>query len=277
MSYKGYNFFYTNGSSHTKGGGFETSDISGFFSEEMHVYYKNRYNVSWKKCEEVSYANRLSELLDIKVVNDSVQGGGLDRVIRKTYEFIESKWDERQKFFILLETPDASRIDLYYKPWKEYLIVNDIAITQRSLDGQNSLYGTTSYFPKPEKVDELQPDIQLYNEKFYNYKEHHNSNERKLLGLYCFCKRAGIPIKLMSGLRYVNHQDMYLQTDILSEIGTDEFDIINWAINNKKQIKHETNFEIIDGHPGYFAHIEYAEIWKNWLDKNLEDSILGTK
>ncbi len=269
MPYKGYDFFYTNGSSHTKGGGFETSDIDGFFSDEMHYYYKNRYNVSWNKCEEVSYANRLSELLDIKVVNDSIQGGGLDRVIRKTYEVIDSHWDERHKFFIILETPDASRIDLYYKPYKEYLLVND--------DNKGNLYGTTSYFPKPEKVDELQSDIHLYTEKFYDHKQHHNSNERKLVGLYSFCKRVGIPIKLMSGLRYVNHQDIYLQSDILSEIGTDEFDIINWAINNKKQIKHEPHFEIIAGHPGYFAHIEYAKIWKNWLDKNLEDNILGTK
>lgn len=260
MPNKGYDFFYTNGSSHTKGGGFETRDVEGFFHEEMKNYYETHYNVSWKSCDDVNYATRLSELIGIKVYNEAVQGGGLDRVIRKTYDFIDSNWSDRHRFFIILETPDASRIDLYYKPIKNYLIVND--------DNNGSLYGTTSYFPKPKHVDEYQDDMRLYCDKFYDHREHHISNERKLVGLYSFCKRENIAIKLMSGFRH--HSETYNQSDVLSRNNTDEYDIIEWCIQNKKQIKHETNFEVIDGHPGYFAHIEYANIWKNWLDINLE-------
>lgn len=260
MTYKGYDFFYTNGSSHTKGGGFESSTEEGWFHTEMNAYYKTHYNVSWKSCDEVNYASRLSKLLDIKVYNEAMQGGGLDRVIRKTYEFIESNWRNRHNFFIILETPDASRIDLYYKPYKKHLIVND--------DNKGSLYGTTNYFPKPKNIEECQNDVKFYGEKFYDRRQHHNDNERKLTGLYSFCKRENIAIKLMSGFRF--HNQTYDANDIISGIDNDSLDLIGWCINNKKQIKHETNGEIIDGHPGYFAHIEYANIWKEWLDKNLE-------
>lgn len=269
MSYKGYEWFYVNGSSHTKGGGFETSDAGGWFSEEMQDYYLKHYNVIWKSCEEVSFASRLSKLLDIKVVNDAIQGGGLDRVIRKTYEYIESHWDQRHKFFIILETPDESRVDLYYKPWNQYFVVND--------NNKGSFYGTPNYFPKPKNIEECQNDIKFYHDKFYDKKQHYNKNERNLIGLYSFCKKANIAIKLMSGLRMIHYQDIYHQSDIISAMNSDEYDIINWCITNKKQIKHETNFEVTDGHPGYFAHIEYAKIWKDWLDKNLESSFVINK
>lgn len=269
MSYKGYEWFYVNGSSHTKGGGFETSDVGGWFSEDMQDYYLKHYNVTWKSCEEVSFASRLSKLLDIKVVNEAIQGGSLDRVIRKTYEFIESHWDERHKYFIILETPDASRLDLYYKPLKQHLIVND--------DNNGSLFGTTSYFPKQLGVDDIQDDFKFYAEKFYDLDRHHKDNERKLIGLYSFCKKEKIRLKLMSGFRLHNYYDAYDETDIISGLDSDKFDLISWCIENKKQIKHETNFEIIDGHPGYFAHIEYAQILKDWLDKNLKPCSLETK
>ncbi len=267
MSYKGYDFFYTNGSSHTRGGGFETLDEEGFFADAMAEYYKKHYNITWRSTDEVNYATRLSKHIDIKVVNESMQGGGLDRIIRKTYDFIESNWEKRHKFFIILEAPDASRIDLYYKPYKKYFLLN--------YDRHEQIYGTLSYFPKPKDTESLQDDFHLYANKFYDHREHHYSNERKLMGLYSFCKRHNIAIKLMSGMRHL--AETYEQTDILSNKNTDDFEIIEWCIQNKKQIKHETNFEIIDGHPGYFAHIEYAEIWRDWLDKNLEPSHLLTK
>lgn len=267
MSYKGYDFLYVNGSSHTAGGGFETHSEDGWFAEQMYLYYKKYYNITWKSYKDVNYAKRLSELLDIGLVNEAAQGGGLDRVVRLTYDFIESNWKKRHKFFIILETPDSSRLDLYYKPQKKYFICNSNAGAV--------LNGTPHYFPQPKNIESFQPDFAFYHEKFYDHKEHHFSNERKLLGLYSFCKRENIAIKLMSGIRWM--YKCYNQKDVISKLDTEDYDLIYWAMQNQKQIKHETNHEIIDGHPGYFAHIEYANIWKNWLEKNLEPAFIPNK
>lgn len=265
-SYKGYDFFYVNGSSHSIGGGFESHQEMGYFSEEMFQYYKKHYNITWKSCKDVNYATRLSKLLNIDVYNEATQGGGLDRVVRLTYDFIERNWNERHKFFIILETPDDTRVDIYYKPEKKYFVAN--------FNNKESFFATPSYFPRPADLEKYQPDFQIYFEKFYDGREHHYNNERKIAGLYSFCKRENIAIKFMSGIR---HYRIFDENDIMGGYRSDEFDIINWCINNKKQIKHETNFEITDGHPGYFAHIEYAQIWKDWLDKNLEPNSLKTK
>ena len=98
--------------------------------------------------------------------------------------------------------------------------------------------------------------------------EHFKANERNLAGLYSFCKRAGIAIKIMDGLRAVHYKANYDKSDVISYDNGD-LNLIDWCINNKKQIKHETNFTVVDGHPGYFAHIAYAKIIKEWLDINL--------
>lgn len=261
--YKNYEFFYVNGCSHTKGGGFENASQKAWTWEPMSKYYKEHYNVEWTGPDEVNWATRLSEIIGIPCHNHAIQGGGLDRIIRKTYEFIESKWSDRDKFFIILETPDPSRIDLYYSPLKEYFILNS------EYDGnkQQFKYATTNYFPVPDGIDELQDKFKFYFDNFYNLKEHFKANERNLLGLYSFCKRAGIAIKLMQGERGIG-SNYYDKTDIISP-SDNSLNLIDWCIQNNKQIKHETNFEIIDGHPGYFAHIEYAKILKEWLDINL--------
>lgn len=269
MSYKGYEFFYVNGSSHTAGGGFETRDCNGYWGQEIADYYQKNYNVSWKHHNDVSFAAWLSKNLDIPHYNWAKQGGGLDRVIRLTYEFIDRNWKDRHKFFIILETPDASRVDLYYNPIKDYLVCN--------INPNEVMYGTPSYFPKPENVEDFQSDVQFYQRKFYDHKQHHNKNETNLLGLYSFCKRTNIAIKIMSGIRTIVYPDMYLESDLISGWNDEHLDIIVYAMNNKKQIKHETKGKIIDGHPGYFAHKDYADLLKNWLDANLEPAHILTK
>ena len=260
-NYKGYEYFYVNGSSHTKGGGFESADQKAWTRELMVPYYKEHYGVEWQGCDDVNWGTRLSELTGIPCHNYAMQGGGLDRVIRITYEFIESNWENRNKFFIILETPDQSRADVYYNPWRQYFLMNDDIET-------GFKYATANYFPFPEGTEELQDDFKFYYEKFHNRLELFKANERNLAGLYSFCKRSGIAIKIMDSQRGFHYKNNYEKADVIS-YEDNSMNLIDWCINNKKQIKHETNNTVIDGHPGYFGHIEYAKLVKEWLDINL--------
>lgn len=266
--YKNYTSFYVNGSSHTAGGGFESSND---ISTKMKLYYKKHYNVEWKSHTEVNWATRLSELINIPCVNEAKQGGGLDRAIRKTYQFIENNPKDIGNFFIILEIPDWSRIDLYYEPLKQHLVVNTLlGDHQRSF-----LYATTNYFPPAPNMDEIQPEIKKWWETFHNESVYYMQLERKLAGLYSFCKRLGIPIKIMSSLWihdfYKNH--CYDESDFF-RLDVDQGnvhlnDIYHYARQYKKLIPDETNGTILDNHPGYFAHIDYAKLVKEYLDLNL--------
>jgi len=73
---------YVNGSSLSCGGGLEPN------TQAFSIYTESVKK--WDNSKNVSYGNQLGVLLGVDVVNESKQGGGLDRLIRKTYEVIDS-------------------------------------------------------------------------------------------------------------------------------------------------------------------------------------------
>ena len=68
---------YINGSSLSCGGGLEPH------TQAFSIYIQKGIE-NWYDCKDVSYGNQLANILGADVVNESKQGGGLDRVIRKT-------------------------------------------------------------------------------------------------------------------------------------------------------------------------------------------------
>lgn len=269
--YKGYDYFYVNGSSHTKGGGFETAKEDGCWHEELKQYYASFYDVQeWESCNDINWGTRLSQIINIPCVNEAIQGGGLDRAVRKTYRFIQSNFRPDNKFFIILEIPDSSRIDVYYKPWDEFFVVTGGDGTAIGQPPGDVFYAASpTYFPKVPGVEKLQDDFKFYYDNFYKSSVHFEKNETLLNGLYSYCKRLGIPIKILNGYDR-SHKFLYDETDVVSYHSRD-LDLYNWCAKYEKLIKHETKGYVMDGHPGYFGHIEYAKLMKNWLDENLEE------
>ena len=66
---------YVNGSSLSCGGGLEPN------TQAFSIYTESVRK--WDNSKHVSYGNQLGVLLGIDVTNESKQGGGLDRLIRK--------------------------------------------------------------------------------------------------------------------------------------------------------------------------------------------------
>jgi hypothetical protein len=103
-------------------------------------------------------------------------------------------------------------------------------------------------------------------------KEHWLKVEREFVGLYSFCKQNGIGIKVMTG-NDVYFKDCFEWNDII-KFSEDRrnYDIASWSHDNEKTIKDEIKGFSTDGHPGYFGHIEYAKLLKNFLDEKLKPS-----
>lgn len=260
MSYKGYDLFYVNGSSYTMGGGLEDTTIAPW-NEKCLEGYKTLYNVSWNDTRtEANYGAMLSKLIGIQCINEAECGGGLDRVIRMTYEFLEKNWDNRHRLFLFLEMPDPGRSELYYNEWNKYFICNS------ELNTQQFAYATPCYNPRPEGVDDVQKDFKHYFEKFHNTFEFWKRISRDMLGLYLFCKSNNIAIKLMHGYVYKFYDNFFNKNDLFYT------NILGYARDNNKFVRDEVKGYSDDTHPGYFAHQEYAKILKHWLDQNLENS-----
>ena len=260
-NYKGYEFFYTNGSSHTKGGGLEEPTLRNGWP--VLKKYQEKYNVSWNNRDEVCWPTRLSENLGIPVVNEAECGGGLFRAVRMAYRFIEDNLHVKDKFFIILELPDPGRLDLYYKPANSYYIVN-------THEGGKLHWATPNYYPNREQDDLEQEDFRNYVDKHVDWNHIAKLYDSTLAGFYSYCKLRKIPVKLLNRIVSTGYNSLYEKTDLVSP-GNKNLDIFHYCIDNAHLIWDEIE-GIDDGHPGYFGHIRYAEFMKKWLDKNLEPS-----
>lgn len=269
MNYKGYELLYVNGCSHCQGGGLEEPQIR---AESVLPIYQRMYSVKWKNRAEINFANRLSELIGIPYINEAESGGGTDRVVRMAYNFILENWDRRNKLLLILEKPDASRSEVYFNRTGAYHIVNSW------YDGVNETNEFSSasrgYFNK-----ELEREDSLHNGYFskwfgnhFNMKEHWMRVERDFVGLYSFCKQNEIGIKVMTG-NDVYFKDCFEWNDIVKfSEDRKNYDIATWCYDNGKTIRDEIKGFSSDGHPGYFGHIEYAKLLKNFLDEKLKSS-----
>jgi hypothetical protein len=250
MDFKKYKYFYVNGTSHVEGGGLEEPELRDGISSARNSYEKI-HNVTWKNRTEVNFGKRLSEIIGIPCINEAKCGGSLNRIIRKTYDFIYQNWSERNKFFIILEKPDPFRTEVYDNELKKYFIVNsDSAPKERDF-----LYATLDYYGK-ENTDYIinnQSKFKEWHNRHFCYVENLKETEKSFVGLYSFCKLNNIKIFVM------NHTEIYFKECFNSEDVIKLNDVLTFCKKHDLIITNETYGEFSDYHPGYFGHIEYAK------------------
>lgn len=272
MIFSKYKYFYVNGCSHSQGGGLEEPNIRPV---SVRPIYEELYGVTWENRSEVNYGKRLSEIIGIPCINESTSGSGVDRIVRKTYDFIYDRWEEKDKFFIILEAPDPSRSDVLYSPTKEYFIVN--SGYDENLDDYKFTYATREYYNLEYKKPDIEKQelFKTWFENHYDYVEKLKSDERSFIGLYSFCKLNGIKVFVMN-TTFMN--ECFDKKDVLDfENAGFKYDLHAWCEKNKMTIVDETKGRINDGHPGYYGHIEYAKRIAKYMGWTGEYNIIEKK
>jgi hypothetical protein len=253
MDFTNYKYFYINGSSHVEGGGLEEVSLT---KNSVIPFYEKKYGVSWETRKDVNFGTRLSEMINIECVNEAKCGGGPERVVRMTYEFIYNNWRDRNNFFIILEKPSADRFEFNFN--NEFYIGNSMHKTNSN--STEFLFATRDYYDKLKyNEDKRKQDLFLnYHDSFINYTENIKKFDFAFAGLYSFCKRNDIKIFLMMGNDFY-FNDIFDIKDIIKFEEHELSDILTFCKKNKLTIVDETNGKHQDFHPGYFGHIEYAK------------------
>ena len=253
MDFTSYKYFYINGSSHVEGGGLEESAL---VKKSVIPFYEKKYNVSWMTRKEVNFGTRLSEMINVQCINDAKCGGGPERVIRMTYEFIYNNWKDKDRFFIILEKPSSDRFEFNFN--SEYYIGNSTHKTDSN--STEFLFAARDYFDKVKyNEDKIYQSLFLnYHDNFINYTENVKKYDFAFAGLYSFCKRNDIKIFMMMGNDFY-FNNIYDEKDIIRFEKNELSDILTFCKKNKLTISDETDGEYKDFHPGYFGHIEYAK------------------
>ncbi|NDB29535.1 hypothetical protein EB155_07075, partial [archaeon] len=119
---------YFNGCSFTQGGGLETindvdwneRDEKGFEKgledgrRDVLKIYNEIYGIPyWNSRLDVAYPSIFANLTHIQTINDSQSGGGIERIIRTTQDFLADNWENRKDLLVILELADFQRLEFY--------------------------------------------------------------------------------------------------------------------------------------------------------------------
>jgi hypothetical protein len=117
---KQFSKIYINGSSLSCGGSLHLK------SEAANHYFNEKNVEKWTNPKDISYGNVLGNILNAEIINEAKEGGGLDRLIRKTYEYISSKPQrELSQTLFLFDIPlQPARFEVFSRKHNDWFTVS---------------------------------------------------------------------------------------------------------------------------------------------------------
>ena len=255
----GFNTIYSNGSSLTAGGGLGESGVK--------KVYKDLYGVEWNNQKDVTYPQYVADHFKCELVHDAQSGSGVPRLIRRTYEYIESVGLERAKntLFLFEITDPIHRIDMYCNEIQDYMVVNVGYKSDGSYEFVHSME-PTYYEGKKHNPDifegKMIDELKSHLEKYHNPIAFTNKFRGDLIGLFSFLNENNIEYFYMfnDDTLKLHYEKLYGDLDKKRNIIIDGFVSINqFCTFQNHNIKSETNNFTDDAHPGYFGHKLYSE------------------
>lgn len=295
---KQFNNIYFNGCSFTAGGGLEIPS-----EEDIHAvwpvkgYKELGLDVYWKHNKEVAYPQRVSDELNIKVINDSIQGGSWNRVVRNFWEYISNN-DESNTLFVL-EYPGGLRDEFFSTKLNDYILVNTGLTTEFILESFEATQGQRNYNNLKSGDDKhiVYEELKNYYKHLFNpdCNLHFKKEWISLYGICLHCENNKLPLIVTQNrlweyiddenfitkfkellnkdweyVNFIEHPKDYCKQKKLL-INNDLEGLIagysgNKPIGNDDSIRTEP-YGYNDNHPGYYGHIEYGKL----LSKKIQE------
>jgi hypothetical protein len=268
---------YFNGCSFTQGGGLETENDVDWNERDSEgnepslidgrrgilKEYKETYGIPyWKTRLDVAYPAVFASLSEIETINDAKSGGGIARLIRKTFNFVIENWEKRNDLLLFLEIPDYSRLEFYSNTYKDYLLFNYTINQNGEVDDWFVCrdYANRSH---SDENNQLRNGFNYLKNEILNPKDIFTSLNRDLLNLLSFLKLNGVEFYITKDIDYgLLGLKESLFSDHLVPFGSPH----QYAVNNRGQISDEVKID--DTHPGLLCHREYAKQIFNYLSAN---------
>ena len=244
-----YKMLYVNGCSFSCSGGLNWEDVKS--------QYKSKLNITIDNHLDFAYPNIVAKELNIDIINDSIQGGSLNRLIRRTYEYIYK--NDVTKTLFILELPPMWRDELYSFKLDRLVNITWGVIKNPNTDKTEIANGYDS-----KDINYVYRDIINYFDNFVDIDFETNKSMNNLLGLLSYMQLNNISFKLLDCCDF----ESFLKTHNLKNnydfVKFDGKSINNWFKDEKLSINDELAISI-DNHLG----IEGNKIAANILLKNI--------
>lgn len=239
------NALYVNGCSFSCAGGLDISEVKELYLDKG-IVIDNHLDFSWP----VILANKLN----LKLVNNSVQGGSINRLIRTTYEHL-LKTEFSKDFYYILELPPVWRDEIYSTKLKRFVNITHGNLKNPEFDRTEEVNG----YSKSDFLKIHNNAIKWF-ESFVDYDVEKRKTLLDLIGLISTLKQKEINFLVLEN-------DEYFRIELLKNELQFNYLLMDKSFNNSfSTIKDEIGF--FDKHMGINGNKEAAEKIYNYLIKN---------
>lgn len=271
-----YKIAYFNGCSFTQGGGLETEndvdwnelDENGI---EKHLkdgrrdvlkIYNEKYGIPyWNSRLDVAYPSVFSNFTQLQTINDAQSGGGIERLIRTTQDFIINNWEIKDDILLILELTDFTRLEFYSNTFDTHLLFNyTIHPDKNTVD---DWFVCRDYAKRTYSDDNntLRQSFKGLVDEILNPKQIFQTLTRDLINFLSFLQSNNISFFITDDL---NYELIGLKDRLFSKFVLPMGSPYKWACENRGRIVDEVS--INDVHPGLLGHREYAKELIKYLD-----------
>lgn len=249
-----YKKIYSCGSSFSCSGGLNWPEVK--------TLYHTLHNIEIDD-EEInnSYPNLIAKLNNTPIVNESIPGGSINRLIRKTYQYIHNHQIDSKDTLFLLELPPVWRDEFYSNEFDK-----TFNITWGVLKDINDKTHISKEYTKTESLT-IREHLLPYFDKFINTDFEIKKSMNNVLGLISYLKISNFKYVIINGFDFYSFllkNNLSLDYNFYWVDGIIEPIHISFA-TKKLTITLELDNQYIDNHLGYFGN--------QYISKNLNNVI----
>ena len=201
--------------------------------------------------------------MGVEIINEGAPGGSINRMIRKTYEYIIKNKRSLKETLFIFEIPPGWRDEYYSNELKRYvnMTIGNICSPSDQTDAANG--------NDPNDIYRIHKDISNFFYGFVDDELHKTKTMLSLLGLMSYIKFNKLNYILndtgdFDTFLYRNNLDRNYNFIWFSE--KFEYPMWQWATEKKLLVKHETNGLSNDEHMGIEANELMATKLYNFLN-----------
>jgi hypothetical protein len=246
---------YANGCSFTGAGGLNFESIRKKYLEILGIKLDDDYI-------QYAYPNVVASKLSIDIQNEAISGGSMNRLIRKTYQYVYDNESSVLETLFILELPPMWREEVYCNQLDRLMNVTWGTIKEPAIDMTDVAAGYDI-----GDLKKIHKELESYFYNFINTDFEYKKSMNNFLGLMYFLKHKNANVILIDNTFF----EEFLQTNNLKHdfnfVKFDNVQMNRWFTINNLTINDELKIKI-DGHAGVDGNIKIADVVLKYLIKN---------
>ncbi len=253
-----FNKIYVNGCSFSCAGGLQWAEIKKLYKEKLSINIDNHL--------DFAYPTLVANNFNVPIDNESVSGGSINRLVRKTYEYIYKNISHIQNTLFILELPPMWRDELWSNKLDRTLNITNGLLHSPDTD----LTDISNGYGRHE-FKKIYNEVLVYFDSFVNPDFEDNKTFNSVVGLISFIKSLNIKYVLLDN----SHFHFYLKKHNLKEENynicfLENVQMEKWFRLKKLTIDDELDVKM-DGHAGIEGNKQISKFLIDYINRSILD------